>query len=232
MSAREPSRNRAEPTTSAAISISVTTSVTVVPTTSPESANCRRPTKTWAFPGRGHLRNRAEPTGTNSSISAPMPAAAAPQPLRQRPVVSSPEYVGSVRHGDFTQSGGTNHSCQLSLSRQQRLTAAARTASAAAASCRLAPQYVGSSGTGTFTQCGGTNTVTGTLYLGDNAGGSGTYNLSGGVLLLSALSQGPGTAAFNFNGGTVRASMGFPPVCPWRWEPAAAERLSIRPAIP
>ena len=40
-------------------------------------------------------------------------------------------------------------------------------------------EYIGSSGVGTLSQSGGTNTVSGTLYLGYNAGASGTYNLSG-----------------------------------------------------
>ena len=72
-------------------------------------------------------------------------------------------------------------------------------------------QYVGSSGTGTFTQSGGTNTVTGggTLYLGSNGTGNGTYNLNGGLLLLPGLEPGPGSAGFNFSGGTLRASAAF-----------------------
>ena len=37
-------------------------------------------------------------------------------------------------------------------------------------------------------------------------GSSGTYNLNGGLLVLSSLSQGSGIAAFNFGGGTLQAS--------------------------
>ena len=50
-------------------------------------------------------------------------------------------------------------------------------------------QYVGYSGApstpglGAFTQSGGTNNVGNDLYLGTNAGSSGTYNLSGSGLL-------------------------------------------------
>ena len=40
-------------------------------------------------------------------------------------------------------------------------------------------QYVGSGGTGSFTQSGGNNNVGNTLYLGYNAGDSGSYSLSG-----------------------------------------------------
>ena len=51
----------------------------------------------------------------------------------------------------------------------------------------VANEYVGMGGTGVFTQSGGTNTnlppnnsgYTGYLYLGYNAGDSGTYNLGG-----------------------------------------------------
>ena len=61
---------------------------------------------------------------------------------------------------------------------------------------------MGLSGTGTFTQSGGTNSC-GSLTLGSNAGSGGTYNLNGGLLVLATLGQGLGTAAFNFNGGTL-----------------------------
>ena len=44
-------------------------------------------------------------------------------------------------------------------------------------------QYIGYSGTGSFTQSGGTNSVSGTLYVGNNAGSSGSYALSGSGLL-------------------------------------------------
>ena len=66
-------------------------------------------------------------------------------------------------------------------------------------------EYVGSTTAGMFTQSGGTNAVSGTLYLGYNAGSSGTYDLNGGVLVVSAMSGGSGTAAFNFGGGTLQA---------------------------
>ena len=68
-------------------------------------------------------------------------------------------------------------------------------------------QNVGYSGTGTFTQSGGTNS--GELLLGGLAGGSGTYNLNGGLFVLYSLGQGPGTAVFNFNGGTLQAGLQF-----------------------
>ena len=69
---------------------------------------------------------------------------------------------------------------------------------------------VGASGSGSFTQSGGTNTTPG-LVLAQNANSAGTYNLNGGLLALASdgLTQGPGTATFNFGGGTLGA------VAPW-----------------
>ncbi len=63
-------------------------------------------------------------------------------------------------------------------------------------------EYVGTSGTGSLTQSGGTNTVTSVLSL----GGSGTYNLTGGVLVAASIQ---GTGTFNLGGGTLVASAGF-----------------------
>jgi len=59
--------------------------------------------------------------------------------------------------------------------------------------------------TGIFTQSGGTNSA-GSLLLGQNAS-SGTYNLAGGLLILTGspgLTGGSGTAAFSFSGGTLQ----------------------------
>ena len=75
--------------------------------------------------------------------------------------------------------------------------------------CVTSYEYVGDSGRGIFTQSGGTNSIGSSLYLGDNAGSNGTYNLNGGVLVISSLNTGLGTAAFNFNGGTLQASSSF-----------------------
>ena len=69
-------------------------------------------------------------------------------------------------------------------------------------------EIVGFSGSGTFIQSGGTNAC-GNLALAASAGGSGTYNLNGGLLIVSSLGEGSGSAAFNFNGGTLRAAGGF-----------------------
>jgi fibronectin-binding autotransporter adhesin len=63
--------------------------------------------------------------------------------------------------------------------------------------------HVGNLGMGTVTQTGGTVSVAGTVSLGDWVTGDGTYNLNGGVLALSRLKVGDGTATFNFGGGTL-----------------------------
>ena len=76
-------------------------------------------------------------------------------------------------------------------------------------------EYVGYNGAGTFTQTGGTNTIDEySLYLGYNAGASGTYSLSGnGQLLLLAGALNPnlttgeyvgysGSGSFTQSGGT------------------------------
>ena len=76
---------------------------------------------------------------------------------------------------------------------------------------------MGYSGNGTFLQTGGTNNIAAVydcLYLGYNAGSSGTYNLNGGTLILWALSKGSGTAVFNFGGGTLHLAARSPPPCP------------------
>jgi fibronectin-binding autotransporter adhesin len=69
--------------------------------------------------------------------------------------------------------------------------------------------YVGYVGTGSVTQTGGSNSVAGTLCLGYDTTGNGTYNLNGGTLTLRSLAQGSGMAVFNFGGGTLQASGDF-----------------------
>jgi autotransporter-associated beta strand protein len=71
-------------------------------------------------------------------------------------------------------------------------------------------EYIGSSGTGAFTQTGGTNNIgnygitsPGGLYVGNNPGSSGTYNLSGSGLLSATTEYvGPGNGVFLQSGGT------------------------------
>jgi autotransporter-associated beta strand protein len=63
---------------------------------------------------------------------------------------------------------------------------------------------VGMYGNGTFTQTGGIHSNSGAVQLGYDLAASGTYNLIGGTLIVELLSKGPGTAIFNFGGGTLQ----------------------------
>ncbi len=126
-------------------------------------------------------------------------------------VTTGDEYVGYSGSGYFTQSGGTN--AVNNSSYQTRLylgynTAASGTYTLSSSGLLIGDwEYVGYSGNGTFLQTGGTNNIAAVydcLYLGYNAGSSGTYNLNGGTLILWALSKGSGTAVFNFGGGTLQ----------------------------
>ena len=63
---------------------------------------------------------------------------------------------------------------------------------------------IGTTATGVFTQSGGTNTISNALYLGSNAGSSGTYSLSGAGQL-SAPNE---YVAYNYGTGTFAQSGG------------------------
>ena len=70
-------------------------------------------------------------------------------------------------------------------------------------------ETIGLSGTGAFTQSGGTNSVAVSLVLAQGASSTGTYNLNGGLLSVGSLTQGSGSATFNFSGGTLQALSSF-----------------------
>ena len=65
--------------------------------------------------------------------------------------------------------------------------------------------YIGYSGMGTLNQSGGTITSS-LLYIGYNSGSNGTYNFTGGTLITGSIYKGSGSFAFNFGGGTLKAS--------------------------
>ena len=79
------------------------------------------------------------------------------------------------RAGDFRQ--------RIGLPGQRRLTVNDAVSGMTGGSLSASNQFVGRNGTGTFTQSGGTNGAN--LYLGYNAGDSGSYVLSGTSQLLS-----------------------------------------------
>ena len=113
------------------------------------------------------------------------------------------EDIGEGGAGNFTATGGTN-----TCSGQLRLGVSRNGTYDLAGSAVLSVpgnEIFGCAGTGTFTQSGGTNNAN-VISFGTNAGSGGTYNLNGGLLIVSSMSRGSGSAAFNFNGGTLRPS--------------------------
>ena len=115
------------------------------------------------------------------------------------------EVVGNNGTGKFTQSGGINEPWDLLVVGEL---AGGSYALSNTGFLSTTWEYLGDPGPGTFSQSGGTNAVY-SLILGYWPGGSGTYNLNGGMLVVSSLNCGPGTAAFNFSGGTLQAGASF-----------------------
>lgn len=65
---------------------------------------------------------------------------------------------------------------------------------------------VGRRGTGTLTISGTGHVKAGEVLVGETGQGTGILNLNGGVLATSKVMRGSGTAAFNWSGGTLRAT--------------------------
>ena len=123
------------------------------------------------------------------------------------------ECVGYSGMGAFTQSGGTNSIGPYYGSLYLGYNPGSSGTYNLSGSGLLSPgisEYVGFSGTGSFTQSGGTNSLgnSNDLYLGGEAGGSGTYNLSGsGLLTVGYEFLGTFcTGAFTQTGGTNNLS--------------------------
>ncbi len=117
------------------------------------------------------------------------------------------EVLGGAGFGSFTQSGGTNSAAGIDLGLNPGVNGSYNLGGSGLLSATLY-EHVGYSGSGSFTQSGGTNSISGNLTLAVNSLSVGTYNLNGGLLVLSGagLTQGSGSAAFNFGGGTLGAS--------------------------
>lgn len=78
--------------------------------------------------------------------------------------------------------------------------------SSANASASTAFTTIGAGGgTGTVNMTGGTWTDINRTFLGENAGGTGNFNLDGGVLHTGRVETGAGAGNLNFDGGTLRA---------------------------
>ena len=113
------------------------------------------------------------------------------------------EYLGyySATTGTFTHSGGTNSVSSLYVGGPNGGSGSYNLSGSGVVFA--SQEYVGYNGsTGTFSQSGGTNMVTGSLTFTNG----GTYNLSGGALVLPNIQ---GTGVFNLGGGTLVASGGF-----------------------
>ncbi len=130
--------------------------------------------------------------------------------------------IGLSGTGSFTQSGGTNTITATAYVGALYVGSNAGSYGSyvlssgllcSASNGNVTNEYVGYYGTGIFTQSGGTNTTPGTLYLG-YYGGTGTYNLNGGLLSIPSLVGGAQTAFFNFNGGTLQANGSFSTTLP------------------
>ncbi len=122
---------------------------------------------------------------------------------------SSSEYVGYTGAGTFIQSGGSNTVSGTLYLAYNTKSSGSFQLSGDSNLLVSSDECVGYSGTATFTQSGGTNSISGGLALGLYSTASGNYNLNGGVLVLSSLSRGSGTATFSFGGGTLRAGAAF-----------------------
>ena len=123
---------------------------------------------------------------------------------------ASSEYVGyDDGTGSFTQSGGTNIIASALYVSDSVPGSIGAYSLGGNSQLSASSEYVGYAGTGTFTQSGGTNSISDGLYLGGSDCKVATYNLNGGVLILSSLNKNAGTTTFNFNGGTLQAGSGF-----------------------
>ena len=117
-------------------------------------------------------------------------------------------YVGASGSGTFNLAGGTcSISKYLYLGYSSGITGTFNLS--ATGSLSAASEVFGVSGIGIFTQTGGIHAISSDLSLGYSSGSTGIYNLEGGTLILKSLTQGAGTAAFHFGGGTLQASDDF-----------------------
>ncbi|MGC9194148.1 MAG: autotransporter domain-containing protein [Syntrophobacteraceae bacterium] len=129
------------------------------------------------------------------------------------------EFVGLYGTGIFTQTGGTNTNTGMlflgldtsfpGLDTSGSGTSKGEYTLSGGTNTVESGMYVGDGGTGTFTQTGGNNIVNGGLIVGFQ-GGTGTYNLSGGVLRADSEFVGEsGTGTFTQTGGTNTVNEGL-----------------------
>ena len=118
-------------------------------------------------------------------------------------------FVGRDGSGEYLHSAGTSNFDVASLG--ARTGSSGRYELDGSGAATFGDLIVGNVGTGTFVQTGGTNTVTTAMSIGAEAGGSGSYTLSGGTLTVgdAVLRDGVvdvgrwGTGSFIQEAGTV-----------------------------
>lgn len=119
---------------------------------------------------------------------------------------------GNGGTGNFIQTGGTVNATQINISTVAGSSGSYSLSGAAGVTLAVANfESIGTSATGTFTQTGGTHTLNGDMQLGQNASGSGIYNLSGGNLNV-AFNIGVGQAGIGFlnqTGGALAVTGGL-----------------------
>lgn len=116
--------------------------------------------------------------------------------------VSSHEYLGNKGTGTFLQSGGTNNLGSNGCLYLGFTSSGGSYNLSGSGVLNADVEYVGNVGTSTFNQSSGTNIV----KAGFTLGGAGTYNLTGGALLVPGIL---GSGTFNLGGGTLVANNGF-----------------------
>jgi autotransporter-associated beta strand protein len=118
-------------------------------------------------------------------------------------LIAGGEGLGFSGTGTFTQTGGTNNigSGPLSLGSESGSSGTYNLSGSGQLSANQ--ENLGLFGTATFIQSGGTNSVTSAFSL----GASGTYNLTGGVLLVPGFVANSGV--FKLGGGTLMANASF-----------------------
>ncbi len=118
-------------------------------------------------------------------------------------------FVGGRGEGTVNQTGGTfNANASISIGRYNGSTGIWTISDSTLNQTDTGNELiVGQQGQGTLTitRSGEVN-ASGTVLMGDSSSGSGTINLNSGTLSLPTIERGSGTAIFNFNGGTLRAT--------------------------
>ena len=117
------------------------------------------------------------------------------------------EYLGYSGTGTFIQSGGT-HTIGNNLFLGYSAGGSGAYSLSGSGYLSVSQRERGLGRPGSFTQSGGTNSAV-SLMLAQRAGSTGSYNLNGGLLRLAGLTQGAGSATFNFSGGTFQAASTF-----------------------